>query len=67
MNESDCGVVFVRDDDGHWYLIPDGDQQAFHQWLYWMENMLDAPKPHDVDYDTMRVEPEQVVIYRWTA
>jgi intein-encoded DNA endonuclease-like protein len=34
--------VLIRDDDAHWYVIPDGKQKAFYKWVDDLE--MDVPE-----------------------
>lgn len=35
--------LLARDDDGHWYLMPEGSKEAFDAWVFEGE-----PEPMDV-------------------
>lgn len=45
---------FMNDDDGHWYLIPAGEEKQFEKWLkagpYWENYNID-----DKDYEGCRI------------
>ena len=34
MSEQAKRYLLNNDDDGHWYLVPESDQEAFTAWVY---------------------------------
>lgn len=44
---------FLRDNNGHWYLVPETDVESFNRWVEAMENDLDWPYKHYDNYRCM--------------
>lgn len=50
---------FVRDDDGHWYLIDANKEQAFEQWVAYM-NESGPETEEDFEADMISGSPSQI-------
>lgn len=45
-------LMIIKDNDGHTYLIPVGDEERFHRWVAYMEGESDE-KWDGYEYDPL--------------
>lgn len=58
----------VRDDDGHWYLIPASEEERFHRWVAATQDGAGADADEDWAFfnDKCRIDsPGHIEIYEW--
>lgn len=57
------GYIFIQDNDGHWYLIPDTYADFFFHYVDAMEKCLNYDGH---DFEENRVDsPCNFIIYEW--